>query len=179
MRKGLDLIDLFGKIMLIGMGVLFLLSFFVGPILLFVGFGFFFVFPVLESASTFYHKWLYRNIVIGKGFIDEEADTWEKFKWRIIQVVDFKKLPKVLHNLYLKNINENYKELIRNKTLDKINKRLSITRDGDVIPIEPIPPKPSLENKIKQKQIEFNDDDEEEVEDIEENQIEEVETQNE
>jgi hypothetical protein len=173
MRKGLDLIDLLGKIMLGGMGVLFLLSFVFGPILLFVGFGFFFVFPILESVSTFYHSWLYRNIVIGKGFMDEEADTWEKFKWRIIQVIDFKKLPKVLHDLYLKNIKENYRELIRDKTLDKINKRFSITMDGGVIPIAPIPPNLSLENKIKQKQIEFKD--EEEVEDIEENQIEEAE----
>lgn len=174
MRKGLDLIDLLGKLMLGAMGVLFLLSFVVGPILLFVMCGFFFVFPVLESATTFYHNWLYRNIVIGEGFIDEEADTWEEFKWRIIQVIDFEKLPKILHDLYLKNVKENYRELIRDKTLDKINKRFSITMDGNVIPIDPIPANLSLENKIKQKQIEFKDE-EEEVEDIEENQIEEAE----
>jgi len=170
-RKGLDLIHLLGKIMLGAMAVLFLLSFVVGPILLFVMCGFFFVFPTLESAATFYHSWLYRNIVIGKGFMDEEADTWEQFKWRIIRVIDFKKLPKILHDLYLKNINENYTELIRDKTLDKINKRFSITMDGDVVPIVPI--NLSLDDNIKQKQIEFRD---EEEEDIEEDQIEEGET---
>ena len=175
MRKGLDLIDLLGKLMLGAMAVLFLLSFAVGPILLFVMCGFFFVFPVLESAATFYHNWFYRNIVLGEGFMDEEADTWERFKWRIIRVIDFKKLPKVLHNLYMKNIKENYKELIRDKTLDKINKRFLITMDGNAVPIVPISPNLSLENNVKQKQIEFKDE-EEEVEDIEENQIEEVET---
>ena len=172
MRKGIDLIDLFGKIMLLGMAVLFFLSFFVGPILLFVGFGFFFIFPILESVSTFYYSWLYRNIVIGKGFIDEEADTWEKFKWRIIQVIDFKKLPKVLHDLHLKNINANYREQIRDKTIDKINKRFLIATDGSAILIDSIPTNPNLENNIKKKQIEFRDEEEEE---IEENQIEEVE----
>ena len=163
MRKGADLIDLLGKIMMGGMAVLFVLSFWIGPILLFVGFGFFFLFPVLESVSTFYHKWLYRNIIIAKGFIDEEADTWEKFKWRIIKVVDFKKLPDVLHALYLKNVEENYKDLIRDKNLDKINKKLSITIDGNVMP-----------NKIIRKQIGIKDKKGEE-----ENQIEEVENQNE
>jgi hypothetical protein len=167
LRKGIDLIDLFGKIMLGGMAVLFILSFFVGPILLFVGFGFFFLFPILESISTFYHNWLYRNIVVGKGYLDEEADTWEKFKWRIIQVVDFKKLPETLHNLYLKNVEENYKELLRDKKLDKINKKFLITMDGSAIPT-----KPRLKNKVKKKQIEFKE--EEVVGDIEGNQIKEV-----
>jgi len=106
--------------------------------------------------------------------MDEEADTWERFKWRIIRVIDFKKLPKVLHDLYMKNVKENYKELIRDKTLDKINKRFLITMDGNAVPIVPISPNLSLENNVKQKQIEFKDE-EEEVEDIEENQIEEVE----
>ncbi|MHA1293988.1 MAG: hypothetical protein ACTSQJ_15155, partial [Promethearchaeota archaeon] len=135
MRKGIDLIDLFGKIMLLGMAVLFGLSFIFGPILLFIGFGFFFIFPILESVATFYHKWLYRNIVVAKGFIDEEADTWEKFKWRIIKVVDFNKLPEMLHKLYLKNVEENYKELLRDKKLDKINKKFLITMDGNATPI--------------------------------------------
>lgn len=169
MRKGPDLIDLIGKILLGVMAVLFGFSFFVGPTLLFVGFGFFFVFPILESISAFYHKWLYRNIVIGKGFIDEEADTWEKFKWRIIRVIDFKKLPKTLHKLYMKNIDINYRNMIRNKSLDKINRKFLITWDGKTIPIEPISPNPELENNSKKEQIEFKD--EEEVGDIEENQI--------
>ena len=169
MRKGIDLIDLLGKIMLGAMAVLFLLSFVVGPILLFVGFGFFFVFPILESVSSFYHNWLYRNIVIGKGFIDEEADTWERFKWRIIRVIDFKKLPEVLHKLYLENINANYRELVRDKTLDKINKRFSITADGSVIPIKPIPTNPNIEDKAIQRRIEYKDND---AEYTEENQIE-------
>lgn len=173
MRRGADLLDLFGKIMLGGMAVLFVFSFYFGPILLFVGFGFFFLFPILESVSTFYYKWLYRNIVVGDGFMDEEADTWERFKWRIIQVIDFKKLPKILHNLYLRNIKENYKELIRDKNLDKINKRFLITMEGDTVPVESIPTNPSLENNIKKKQIEFKD---EEEEDIEENHTEEVKT---
>lgn len=177
MRKGIDLIDLLGKIMLLGMAVLFLLSFFVGPILLFVGFGFFFIFPILESVSTFYYKWLYRNIIVAKGFIDEEADTWEKFKWRIIKVVDFKTLPQVLHDLYMKNIKENYKELIKDKNLDKINEKFLILWDGNAVPIESIPTNPNLENKIIKKQIEFKDDEKEEV--IEGNQIEEAEIQDE
>lgn len=176
MRKGLDLIELLGKVMLGAMAVLFLLSFIVGPILLFVMCGFFFLFPILESVSTFYHNWLYRNIVVGKGFMDEEADTWEKFKWRIIQVIDFKKLPKVLHDLYMKDINENYKELIRDKTIDKINKRFLITMEGNAVPIVPISPNLSLENNIKKKQIEFRDEEEEEIEG---NQIDGVETQDE
>ena len=176
MRKGLDLIDLFGKVMLGVMAVLFGLSFIFGPILLFIGFGFFFVFPILESVSTFYHNWLYRNIVVAKGFIDEEADTWEKFKWRIIKVVGFKKLPKTLHDLYLGNINANYKELIRDKERDKINKRFLITMDGGVVPIKSIQKNLPSENKIvKKKQIEFKYDDEDDMEDVEENQIEGVE----
>jgi predicted house-cleaning noncanonical NTP pyrophosphatase (MazG superfamily) len=73
----------------------------------------------------------------------------------------------------MKNINENYRELIRDKTLDKINKRFLISKDGNAVPIDYKPAKPSLENKIKQKQIEFID--EEEEEEIKENQIEEVE----
>jgi len=157
-RKGLDLINLCGKIMLGAMAVLFLLSFVVGPILLFVMCGFFFVFPILESAATFYHNWLYRNIVLGVGFMDEEADMWEKFKWRIIGVIDFEKLPRVLHELHMKNIEENYKELIRDKTLDKINKKFVITKEGDVLPIGPIPPHPDLEDRAKQKTIGFKDD---------------------
>lgn len=177
MRKGPDLIDLIGKIMFVVMAVLFVLSFFVGPILLFVGVGFFFLFPILESVSAFYYSWLYRNIVVGKGFIDEEADTWEKFKWRIIRVIDFKKLPNMLHKLYLKNVDENYRDIIRDKSLDKINRKFLITWDGGAIPVEGIPINPDLENNIKKNQIEFKD--EEEVEYIEENQIKEVEIQNE
>jgi hypothetical protein len=173
LKKGIDLIDLFGKIMLLGMAVLFGLAFIFGPILLFIGFGFFFIFPILESVSTFYYKWLYRNIIVAKGFIDEEADTWEKFKWRIIKVVDFKTLPKVLHDLYMKNIKENYKDLIRDKGIDKINKKFLITSDGSAKPIGPIPENPSLKNKIIKKQIEFKDDYELEV--IEEKKIEEAE----
>ena len=91
--------------------------------------------------------------------MDEEADTWEKFKWRIIQVVDFNKLPETLHKLYLKNVKENYKELIRDKKLDKINKKFLITMDGSVKPADPIPPNPSLENKIikiKKRQVLFH-----------------------
>lgn len=172
MRKGIDLIDLFGKIMLLGMAVLFGLSFIFGPILLFVGFGFFFIFPILESVSTFYHNWLYRNIVVAKGFMDEEADTWEKFKWRIIQVVDFNKLPETLHNSYMKNVKENYKELLRDKKLDKINKKFLITMDLNAKPTNA-----RLKNKTKKKQIEFKE--QEVVGNIEENQIEEAEIQNE
>ena len=180
MRKGSDLLDLVGKIMLGGMAVLFVLSFYFGPILLFVGFGFFFLFPVLESVSTFYHKWLYRNIIVGKGYLDEEADTWEKFKWRIIKVVDFKKLPEVLHELYLKNIEENYKDLVRDKNLDKINKKFLITIDGNVIPKKSIRKDLPLENKIiKKKQIEFKGDEELGDTDIEQNKIQEAQNQDE
>jgi hypothetical protein len=161
--------------MLGAMAILFLLSFVVGPILLFVTCGFFFIFPILESVSTVYHNWLYRNIVVAKGFLDEEADMWEKFKWRIIKVVPFEKLPKVLHESYLNNIDENYKDLIRDKKLDKINKRFLITIDGDAVPIGPISANPSLENKIvNRKQIEFKDDVE-----VKENQIKEAEIQDE
>ena len=175
MRKGLDLIDLLSKIMLGLMAGLFVLSFFVGPILLFVGFGFFFVFPVLESVSTFFYKWLYRNIIVAKGFLDEEADTWEKFKWRIIKVVDFKKLPKVLHEAYMKNVDENYRNLIRDKRLDKINQKFRITWDGEAIPAKPILPNPNSEKNLDKKQIEYDQDKDEYEEDIEENQVEEVE----
>ena len=169
MRKGLDLIDLLGKIMLGGMLVLFMLSFFVGPVLLFVGFGFFFLFPVLESVSTFFYKWLYRNIIVAKVFLDEEADTWERTKWRIINVVDFNKLPKVLHDSYMKNVDENYRNLIRDKKLDKINQKFSILLNGDAVPTKPILPNPD------KKQIEYNLDEDKYEEDIGENQIEEVE----
>jgi len=175
MRKGLDLIDLLSKIMLGLMAGLFVLSFFVGPILLFIGFGFFFVFPILESVSTFFYKWLYRNIIVAKIFLDEEADTWEKTKWRIIKVVDFNKLPEVLHKAYMKNVDENYRNLIRDKRLDKINQKFLITLDGEAIPAEPIPPNPYLEDKENKKQIGYNSDEDEYEEDIEEDQIEEVE----
>jgi hypothetical protein len=177
LRKGLDLIDLLGKIMLGAMAILFLLSFVVGPILLFVTCGFFFIFPILESTSTFFYKWLYRNIIVGKGFLDEEADTWEKFKWRIIKVVPFEKLPKIKHDLYVKNIEENYRELIRDKKLDKINKKFSITMDGNVKPIRSIQQKLLPKKNVEKGQIEFKD--EEEVGDIEVKQIEGDENQNE
>lgn len=149
MRKGPDLIDLIGKLMLGVMAVLFGLSFVVGPILLFVGFGFFFIFPLLESGLTFYHSWLYRNIQVGKGFMDEEADTWEKFKWRIIKVIDFNKLPKMLHKLYMKNIDKNYKNILRDKNLDKINRKFLITWDGEAIPVESIPTHPTEKPPVK------------------------------
>lgn len=177
MRKGLDLIDLLGKIMFVGMAVMFGLAFIVGPILLFVGCGFFFIFPILESVSTFFYKWLYRNIVVGKGFLDEEADTWEKFKWRIIKVVPFEKLPKIKHDLYVKNIEENYKELIRDKKLDKINKKFLITMDGNAVPIKAIQKKLSLKNNAEKGQIEFKE--KEKVVDTEAKQIEGAESQNE
>ena len=134
MPRGKDLLDIISKALL---GVVFLVMI-VGILiprgegmpLMFGGVALFFLFPFIESGLIFYHKWLYRNIVVGEGYLDEESGMWEKFQVRIIKVVPFKELPKVLHESYKANIKEYYEDQLKDEGLILVDKRFEIDEES-------------------------------------------------
>ena len=170
-RQGKDLLDMVSKVLLFIVFAIMIVGLFIpegkGLPLMFGGVMLFFVFPLIESFLVLYHKWLYRNIVIGEGYIDEEPDLWEKFKIRIIKVIPFKELPKILHEAYLNDINTYYTEQIRDNSLDEINIRFAIDEKTlETAPIIPIDyeQRLELENKQKTKKTRQYLDEEEEEE---------------
>lgn len=134
MRKGQDLMDLISKIGIGIVFILFVISFFIpqGRILIIVAFGFFFTLPISQEILYYFYKFLYRNIEVAEGFLDEEKGMFEKFKWRIIKVIPLELLPDVLHEKYLGLVEQNYQQQLRDKSMEELNKFLLIDKEGNV-----------------------------------------------
>lgn len=134
MSRGKDLLDTISKVLLVVVFTVMIIGILIprgeGLPLMFGGVGLFFLFPFIESGLILYHKWLYRNIVVGEGYLDEEPDLWEKFQIRIIKVIPFKELPKVLHESYKSNIKEYYEDQLKDKELILIDERFEIDEES-------------------------------------------------
>ena len=134
MKKGIELLEFIQKIVLLLIFGLFCISFFIpnGRIVMIIAFGIFFLFPLTQEFLYYFFKFFYRNIEVIKGFLDEEEDTWEKIKWRVIKVIPFKDLPQILHSKYKKMVDQNYKKLLRDKSFKELNKFLLIDKEVDL-----------------------------------------------
>ena len=134
MSRGKDLLDTISKVLLVVVFAVMIIGILIprgeGMPLMFGGVALFFLFPFIESGLILYHKWLYRNIVIGEGYLDEEPDLWEKFKIRIIKVIPFKELPKTLHESYKANIKEYYEDQLKDEKLILVDKRFEIDEES-------------------------------------------------
>lgn len=134
MPKGKDLLDAVSKLLLVVVFSMMIIGILIprgeGMPLMFGGVVVFFLFPFIESGLILYHKWLYRNIVVGEGYLDEESGLWERFKIRIIKVVPFKELPKVLHESYKANIKEHYEDQLKDESLILVDKRFEIDEES-------------------------------------------------
>ena len=168
LQGGKDLLETISKILLIIVFAVMITGLFIprgeGLPLMFGGVMLFFFFPIIEAFLILYHKWLYRNIVVGEGYLDEEPDLWERFKIRIIKVIPFKELTQVHHDAYMLNIESYYKEQVRDKSLDEVDKRFKINEKTlEVEKIKEIDYKKLLENESKQKpkSSEYKNEDEE------------------
>jgi len=170
MRSGKDLLELISKVLLFIVFGCMLIGLFIpegkGLPLMFGGVFLFFFYPLIESALILYYKWLYRNIIVAEGYLNEEVDMWEHFKIRILNVIPFESLPETLHNAYLNNIEEYYTEQIRDKTLDEINKRFMIDEKTLTLkPSKPIDYKKLKELEDKQKRpLDYREEDYEDYE---------------
>jgi hypothetical protein len=139
MKQGKALLEQISNWLLIIVFGIIIISIFIpegkGLPIMFIAVIAFFAFPLIESLVTMYNSLLYRNSIIGKGYMDQERDTWEKFKWRIIKVIPLVELPERLHNHYKDNIDIYYKDLIRDRSLEEVNKRFTI--DETTLEVKP------------------------------------------
>lgn len=173
MRQGKDLLDTLSKVLLVIVFAVMVTGILIpegqGLPLMFGGVMLFFLFPVLEQFLILYHKWIYRNIIVGEGYLDEEPDLWERFQIRIIKVIPFKELPAVLHKSYMKNIETFYYEQVRDKSLDEIDRRFEIDEETlEITNVKDIDYKKLKELEDRQTlptSEEYVDEDEEEKED--------------
>lgn len=169
MSRGKDLLDTISKVLLVVVFTVMIIGILIprgeGMPLMFGGVALFFLFPFIESGLILYHKWLYRNIVIGEGYLDEEPDLWEKFKIRIIKVIPFKELAKTLHESYKANIKEYYEDQLKDANLILVDKRFEIDEESlNIRKLKKIDFEAflALENKKEKKSSEEYLDEEEE-----------------
>lgn len=133
MKKGIELLDIIGRVLLGVVFVLFIVSFFIpqGRYIILIALGGFFIFPFTQEFLFWFYKFYYRNIEVAEGFLDEEEGMFEKIKWRIIKVIPLKLLPALLHERYKKLIDQNYKDILRDKSIAELNTFLLIDKSGD------------------------------------------------
>ena len=134
MKKGIELLDLIGRVLLGVVFVLFIVSFFIpqGRYIILIALGGFFIFPFTQEFLFWFYKFYYRNIEVAEGFLDEEEGMFEKIKWRIIKVIPLKLLPELLHERYSNLIDQNYRNILRDKSIDELNRFLLLDKSGNI-----------------------------------------------
>ena len=134
MKKGIELLDVIGRVLLAVVFILFVVSFFVpqGRYIILIAFGGFFIFPFTQEFLFWFYKFYYRNIEVAEGFLDEEEGMFEKIKWRIIKVIPLKLLPDLLHQRYKGLVDQNYRDILRDKSISELNTFLLLDKSGNI-----------------------------------------------